>query len=488
MRKVGIIGAGIAGIGAAIRLAKAGFECHVFENNSFPGGKLSSFHLGDYRFDRGPSLFTMPQYVDELFSLYPEYPCKFSYLKMDKSALYFWDDHTHFHFFADKPLLANETETKLKTSPEEILDQLKYAQKLYDRVGKIFLENALNKTSTWLNKDVAKALLSLPSYKLGKTMNQVNSKRLSSPKLLQLFNRYATYNGSNPYRAPALLNMIPHFDQNVGTFLPLKGMGQISEDLYELALFAGVQFHFNEQVDQILWDKNQIKGLVSKTKKWNFDLVVSNMDVHYTYIKLLKGKWVNTKVLKQPRSMSTVLFYWGVNRSFSELDLHNVFFSKNYPLEFEQIYSKGWADDPTIYLNISAKKVSTDAPNGAENWFVMTNVGPNKGQNWKEVIAKTRRQIIYKLNTHLGVNLNEYIVEESIMDPLFLDKKFNSYQGSIYGYSSDNKMAAFKRQANSMKGIKGMYFCGTSAHPGGGVPVCLLSAKICSNEIISQWS
>ncbi len=487
MKKVGIIGAGVAGLAVASRLAREGFECHVFDNNTGPGGKLSQFKLADYRFDRGPSLFTMPQYVDELFNLYPEFEGNFSYEKIESSAQYFWEDGTNFRFYSNHEKLGAEINNNLSTDPNEVFYHLKYAEKLYNQVGKIFLENSLNKSSTWLSKDVGKALLRLPSYKLSKTMNQVNQKHFSSEKLVQLFDRYATYNGSNPYLAPALLNMIPHFDQNVGTFLPNKGMYQISETIYKLALHAGVKFHFNSQVDKILIEKNKVVGIKTKNKKVNFDLVISNSDVHYTFTKLLGGKWTKSKKLSQPRSMSTVLFYWGINRSFSELDLHNVFFSKNYKKEFDQIYSKGFADDPTIYLNISAKKVKSDAPENCENWFVMTNVGPNNGQNWEQIIETTRQTILKKLSAQLGTDIQPLIVEESIMDPLFLDDKLNSYKGSIYGYSSDTKMAAFRRQANSLKKLKGMYFCGTSAHPGGGVPVCLLSAKICSEEIVSAW-
>jgi phytoene desaturase len=487
MKKVGIIGAGVAGLAAAIRLTKAGFECHVFDNNSEPGGKLSQFTLGDYRFDRGPSLFTMPHYVDELLDLYPEYQTGFSYEKIAVSAQYRWDDQTKFSFYSNPEKLGAEINNALDASPKEVFDHLKYAEKLYNQVGKIFLENSLNKSSTWLSKDVGKALLKLPSYKLGKTMDEVNRKRFSSEKLVQLFNRYATYNGSNPYQAPALLNMIPHFDQNVGTFLPKKGMFQISDSIYKLAMYAGVNFHFNSQVDKILLEENIVKGIQTNEKKVAFDLVISNSDVHYTYTKLLAGKWSNSKKLSQPRSMSTVLFYWGINRAFPELDLHNVFFSLDYRKEFDQIYAKGFADDPTIYLNISAKKVMSDAPENCENWFVMTNVGPNNGQNWEQIIKTTRQAVLKKLSAQLGTEIKPLIVEEAIMDPIFLDEKLNSYKGSIYGYSSDTRMAAFKRQANAMKKLKGMYFCGTSAHPGGGVPVCLLSAKICSEEIISVW-
>lgn len=487
MKKVGIIGAGVAGLAVAVRLAKAGFECHVFDNNAEPGGKLSQFKLGDYRFDRGPSLFTMPHYVDELMALYPEFNSNFSYEKIAVSAQYRWEDDTKFRFYSNHEKLGAELSNKLNTDPNEVFSHLKYAEKLYRQVGKIFLENSLNKSSTWLSKDVGKALLKLPSYNLSKTMDQVNRKRLSSEKLVQLFNRYATYNGSNPYKAPALLNMIPHFDQNVGTFLPKKGMFQISESIYELAKYAGVKFHFNSQVDKILIDKNVVNGIQTGEKNLSFDIIISNSDVHYTYTKLLGGKWTNSKKLSQPRSMSTVLFYWGISRSFPELDLHNVFFSKDYKKEFDQIYSKGFADDPTIYLNISAKKVKSDAPKNCENWFVMTNVGPNNGQNWKQIIETTRQTIVKKLSSQLGTEIETLIVEEAVMDPLFLDEKLNSYKGSIYGYSSDTRMAAFKRQPNAMRKLKGMYFCGTSAHPGGGVPVCLLSAKICSEEIISVW-
>ena len=142
--------------------------------------------------------------------------------------------------------------------------------------------------------------------------------------------------------------------------------------------------------------------------------------------------------------------------------------------------------DPTIYINISSKEQKNDAPSGCENWFTMVNVPANEGQNWDDIIAKTRSKVIQKLNTILNIDLESNIVFEEFLEPRIIEQRTSSYKGSIYGASSNSKFSAFLRQSNHSKSIKGLYFCGGSVHPGGGTPLCLLSAKITAEKIIED--
>ena len=135
-------------------------------------------------------------------------------------------------------------------------------------------------------------------------------------------------------------------------------------------------------------------------------------------------------------------------------------------------------DDPTIYINISSKKQKNDAPKNCENWFVMVNTPPNKSQDWEKVISRTKKNIIKKLNRMLGVSIEHYIVCEHVLDPRTIETITGSYQGSLYGTASNNRKSAFFRHPNFSNRIKGLYFCGGSVHPGGGIPLALSSAKI----------
>lgn len=477
-----IIGSGIAGLASAIRMAVKGYAVQVFEANSYPGGKLTQFHQGGYRFDAGPSLFTMPQYVDDLFELAGKIPANyFKYKRKDESCRYFWDDGTKLIAYADQKRFAEEVEETLGVSATTILKKLNNSRRMYELAGRTFLEKPLNRWSTWLTKSNIKSLLNLHRLGLFSTMHQENAAVLGNTKLVQLFDRYATYNGSDPYRAPGVLNIIPHFEHGIGTFHPQNGMHDITESLVRLATELGVRFSFNERVNEILVENGNATGVRTSKGKYSAEIVVSNMDVKPTYRKLMPAEKAPERILRQERSSSALIFFWGIKKSFPELGLHNIFFSNDYQLEFKDIFNgKVPATDPTVYVNNTSKDVPDDAPPGAENWFVMVNVPEHTGQNWDELIPQYRLEIIRKLNPILNVELPDFIENESTLTPLDIEIKTSSLGGSLYGTSSNNRFAAFLRHANASSRIKGLYFCGGSVHPGGGIPLCLLSAKIVS--------
>lgn len=477
--KVGIIGAGVAGLASAIRMAKHGYEVEVFEQNSYPGGKLSMFELNGYRFDAGPSLFTMPQYVEELFELCGEDIIDhFEYIKLPVVCHYFWEDETFVQAHANLDQFAEEVKEKLDVPKEQLTSILANGEQKYKLTGKIFLEKSLHKRDTWLHKDVFKAILKLGHLDLFKSMNKVHEKYFKQPKIVQLFNRFATYNGSNPYKAPGLLSMIPYFEHKVGAFYPSKGMYTITESLYQLAKRQGVQFHFNSTVEEILVDKKRAIGLSVGGEALHFDRIISNMDVFFTYKKLLSKQAQPKRILKQQKSTSALIFYWGIEQTFPQLNLHNILFSENYKAEFEYLESGKIYHDPTVYINITKKYSSEDAPEDCENWFTMINVPFDAGQNWDDIIIEARAHIITKINKILKIDIAPLIACEAILDPRGIQRKTASHLGALYGTSSNNRMAAFLRHANFSKKIKDLYFCGGSVHPGGGIPLCLLSAKI----------
>jgi diapolycopene oxygenase len=477
-----IIGSGIAGLAASVRLAVKGYAVEVFEANAYPGGKLTQFQQGNYRFDAGPSLFTMPQYMDDLFELAGKNPKQyFNYKRKDESCRYFWDDGTKFTAHADQEKFAKTVEESLGVNAGIILRKLNKSRQMYELAGRTFLEKPLNRWSTWFARDNIKSMLSLHKLGLFSTMHQDNAAVLGDPKLVQLFDRYATYNGSDPYRAPGVLNIIPHFEHGIGTFHPENGMHDITESLMKLASDLGVKFRFNERVEEILVENGKAHGVRTTKATYNSELVVSNMDVTPTYRKLLPGEKAPERILRQERSSSALIFFWGIRKSIPQLGLHNIFFSNDYRKEFRDIFNGIVpASDPTVYVNITSKDVPADAPPGCENWFVMVNVPEHTGQNWQDLIPQYRREITRKLNPILNLELQDLIENESTLTPLDIEVKTSSMGGSLYGTSSNNRFAAFLRHANESRRIKGLYFCGGSVHPGGGIPLCLLSAKIVS--------
>lgn len=482
-KKIGIIGSGIAGLASAVRLASKGHIVTVFEKEAVLGGKMGFINEKGYRFDTGPSLFTQPYLIDDILK-YSNSNEEFSYEQLQISCKYFWEDGTVFSAFENKKQLSDELKKVFPEDKNSFLKRLNKAEEMYNLIGDIFIEKPLNKLSTWFNKDVFKAIPQMPKFKLNKTMSEANKHEFRSEKVNQIFNRFATYNGSSPYKAPAILNMIPHLELNQGTFYPKGGLRSIPETLIKEGERLGVSYKTQEGVDQILTTSKKVTGIKTAEGIYKFDIVISNADVHSTYKKLLKEVPAPKKVLNQERSSSGIIFYWGVKKEFPELELHNIFFSETYKEEFKALFETGSIiEDPTVYLNISSKVDQNDSPKGAENWFILINAPANKGQDWDVLIKQVRKNVIKKLERILNQEIEKHIDFEAVLDPRIIERKTSSYQGSLYGSSSNNKYAAFLRHTNNHKNIDGLYFCGGSVHPGGGIPLCLNSAKIVSNLI-----
>jgi diapolycopene oxygenase len=483
--KVAVIGSGIGGLASAIRLKVKGFDVDVFETNSFPGGKLSEFNIGGYRFDAGPSLFTMPENVLELFILAGKTPDDyFQYQGVDIACRYFFADGLKLIAWADKQRFAAECEQVLGVPQKVVLDFLAHSHKIYNITAHLFMEQSLHKLKTYLNPSTLVSFLQIFELELHKTMNQANEDRLKHPKLVQLFNRYATYNGSNPYSAPGVLNIIPNLEYNIGTFFPRGGMISITNSLFRLAKELGVNFYFNTRVDRIITEKSKVSGIEISGEIQIYDKVVSNMDIVPTYQKLLAHLPAPKKTIQQERSSSAIIFYWGIKKEFNNLGLHNIFFSDDYREEFKKMFDEGTMyEDPTVYVHISSVMEPADAPEGGMNWFVLVNAPHDRGQNWDELISLTRKRIIKKLNTLLGEDIEPLIEVEDLLEPRTIESRTASYKGSLYGASSNGMMASFIRHPNFSQKIKGLYFCGGSVHPGGGIPLCLLSGKIVADLI-----
>ncbi|WP_046245903.1 1-hydroxycarotenoid 3,4-desaturase CrtD [Hymenobacter terrenus] len=484
---VAIIGAGIAGLAAAVRLAVAGNAVTVFEASGTFGGKMHQFSLpGGYRFDAGPSLFTLPQLVDDIFRLAHREPAEyFRYERLDPITNYFFADGTLLTAWADAQKFAAEVETKLGAPAAAVTQFLARSGKAYDATAGTFLHKSLHKAGTYLSPETLKAVAALPQLGLLGTMHQRHAKAFGNdPRLVQLFDRYATYNGSDPYQAPATLSMIPHLEHGIGAFYPEGGIYAIAESLARLAEEFGVKFRYNEPVEEIIVADSRVTGLRTALDVYDFGRVVSNMDVMPTYRRLLPGQPAPERTLAQPRSSSALIFYWGIAREFPELDLHNIFFSADYEREFQAIFQeKTVGDDMTVYVNVTSKKTPTDAPPGHENWFVMVNVPHDQGQDWDALTAKTRRVVLRKLSQALGTAIEPMIAAEKAWTPPGIAADTSSFGGALYGSSSNNALAAFLRHPNFSGRLEGLYFCGGSVHPGGGIPLCLLSAKIVSSLI-----
>lgn len=489
-KSITIIGSGLGGLSAAIRLAHAGCDVTVYEKNSTPGGKARSMERNGFRFDTGPSLITMPFVINELFESAGENPDQWLTLnKLANLCRYFYPDGTILNAYSDKEKFAAEIEKNTTEKKETLYRYLEYCKTIYELTADIFLFKDLYSPKTYSNLKALRTLFKLPKIDSFRTMNDANRSFFKDEKIIQLFNRYATYNGSDPYKCPATLNIISHVEYSIGGYYATGGMFSLTDALYQLALKKGVKFNFNSPVEKIITDGKNVKGIFTCGKEVLSDTVISNADVYSTYGKLLSDTKSSAakKYNKLEPSSSALVFYWGVNVTSQKLDTHNILFSADYKKEFEELFDKKtYPADPTIYIYISSKFSPADAPAGKENWFVMINAPNSTSSNAKAQISneKIKDIILAKIKALTGYGIKDKIETESVMTPQDIEEQTGSYKGSIYGISSNSRNAAFLRQPNMSKLYKGLYFTGGSAHPGGGIPLVLLSGKLAAEKII----
>lgn len=478
--RAAVIGSGVGGLAVAYRLNSLGLHVDVFESAEIYGGKIREFRKEGFRFDMGPSLFTLPQLLGEIYNLYGlDFDHEFKYKSLDTVCKYFYEDELRLNVSANPEKFAADAEKLTLESGQNILKFLKKSRFLYDITAEPFLFNKLFGLRNIFSRPFLRALLN--AYRLSSftSMHDYNKNFFQDKHIIQLFDRYATYNGSNPYRAPATLNLIAHLENNIGAFFPEKGMFQIADSLYRLAVEHGVNFYFRKKVEQILVQNSIANGIIVDGEKHDYDIIVSDVDVKTLYASMLPGIRLSRRIDKQELSTSALIFYWGISNSYPELEVHNILFSRAYKEEFINLSDlKNIYCDPTVYIFISSKIIKSDAPDGYENWYVMVNAPENTGQDWNNIIKETRKNIIDKINRMLKTNIEKYILFEEMLDPVLIEKRTGSWHGSLYGMSSNSISSAFLRHPNYFSKIKNLYFTGGSVHPGGGIPLCLSSATI----------
>ena len=484
-KKVIIIGSGIAGLAVSIRLKSKGYSVEVYEKNKNVGGKLSDFYIDKFRHDFGPKLFTMPNLIEDIFENAGVNTDKyFKYDKLDIACKYFWDDGHIFNAYSDSQKFINEVHKKFNKHDNKIEEYIYNSKKKFNLVKKIFLEKSLHKISTYLSLDSLKAILSFLQLNIFISLNSLNRKYFKDEKLIQLFNRFATYNGSSPYLTSGIMSIIQHLEHDLGVFMPRKGISDISYSLYNLAIDLGVKFHFNSEIDSIIIKNKSAVGVSINKINHKADIIISNMDINLTYDRLLIGYKKPFFIKNYQPSSSAVVFYWNMNKSFPNINVHNIIFSRDQKEEFDYIFNrKSIYDDPTVYICSTSKIVKEDAPTGCENWFILINSPFNSGQDWNKIKKTLRKNIIRKIGTTLKVDIESNIVGEKILTPIEIEAETLSKFGSLYGSSSNSLQSAFIRHPNFSKKINNLYFCGGSVHPGGGIPLCLNSAKIVSDLI-----
>jgi phytoene desaturase len=485
-KRVLVIGAGLGALAGALRLAKLGFDVTLFEKNETVGGKLNERKLGGYRFDAGPSLLTMPFVIDELFAF-----CGFQrqdfleFVALEPICRYFFSDGARLDASADVGRMKGEMAKFSVPDARNYENFLAYAERIYRLTANIFLFSPIHELAQILQPHNLHTLFRLHQIDPFRTVHRGVERFFKDARLVQLFDRYATYNGSDPYRAPATLNVIPYVEYVLGSYYIRGGMYRLAGALQQIAEKLGVKIHTAAPVAKILHDGKRVTGLLVQGKKLAADYVLCGQDVIVAHNQLIDGfDKSRARLNRLEPSCSGLVFLWGVAKKHPELAHHNILFSNDYKKEFEQIFDeKRPPDDPTIYVAITGKSDSSHTPEYGENWFVLLNMPYlTHALNWKNETARMREIVLTKLR-QMGFDLANQIEAEFVLSPESFEQNYLSNRGSIYGISSNNRSTAFKRPANRSRELKGLYFAGGSTHPGGGIPLVLLSGKIAAELI-----
>jgi phytoene desaturase len=484
-RDVVIVGAGIGGLAAAGLLARAGRRVTVVEQAAAAGGKAASLELGGYRFDTGPSLFTLPEVFRAYFArLGLEMDGVLQPVPLAPLCAYEFADGTRLRSHSDRARFVAELETAGVATAVELNAYLERSARLWNLAGELFLTRSLHEPATYGSRKGLKALLNAARLSPFTSLHEANVRAFADPRAVQLFDRYATYNGSSPFRTPATMRIIPHVEYAYGGYALQGGIVSLPRTLECAARRMGAEFRFGARVERIVVEDGRCRGIEAGGEFFPAGIVVSNADVLSTYRNLLREPQAREarRYERLEPSSSGLVFLWGVARSFPQMQVHNIFFSGDYRDEFDALFGRlDLPADPTIYVNITSKVAPGDAPPGCENWFVMLNAPRNAGQDWPALAVRVRAAVIRRLSRALGTDMTPLIREEKIITPPDIERDTGSTHGSLYGIASHSPLAAFLRHPNRSRRIRGLYFAGGSAHPGGGMPLALLSGILAAD-------
>jgi phytoene desaturase len=477
-----VIGAGIGGMATAAAMAHDGWDVTLLEKEETPGGKMGRVEFDGCVFDTGPSLITMPFVFKNFFaSCGRNFDDYVSLRPLEPTCRYFWRDGTQFDAFKNGENLLKELHRVFPEDRSAVQDYLRDAEKAYDGTKDVFLFNRFEGFKEFLKPENLRLLPILPLLRPHKTLHSLHKSFFKSPKLIQIFDRFATYNGSSPYKAPATLSIIAHVELGLGAWYPDGGIYSIAQAFEKLCRELGVEMRFKSEVDEIITERNVAKGVKLRSGEvLKADAVVSNIDVDWTRRNLLKEK----SVPEREYSCSGFVILAAVKKKERGLSHHNILFTGNYEREFDDIFKRKIpADDMTVYISNSSHSDPSMAQPDRENWFILINAPSNDSTEfWKNSAEDYREKVLKKMG-EFGLDIRDDILSYKIITPDDFKNRFSATNGSLYGAASNNPLSAFLRPGNISKDVKNLFYVGGSTHPGGGVPLVVLSGGIVANII-----
>ena len=485
-----VIGAGIGGITTAARLAKNGYEVTVLEKEATPGGRANQIVRDGHRFDIGPTLFLMPEVWEETFaSLGEKMSDHLDLRRIDPTYKVHFDDGLQLELTSDIGRMQEQLEAVEKTAFTGFLDYIAEGSKHY----KISLEKFVGRN--FYNIFEYLSLKNLPLIVQLKALKKhfTNTGRFfKDERLKAAFTFQNMYLGLSPYDAPATYSLLQYTELAEGVWYPMGGMYAGIQALVNVAEKLGVKFIYNAPVKRIETNGTKILGVILEDgKPMTADIFVGNADLPYIYKDLLHDKKEAKKLDEKLYTCSTIMFYWGVDKEYPQIAHHNVFLGGDYKASFDQIFEDHTLPEvPSFYVHAPARTDSAAAPEGQDTLYVLMPVGhldARSEQDWDALVNRARETVFERLEKEMGVDdLKEHIKFEIVYQPKTWKDRFNLVNGSAFGLSHNFWQVGYLRPQNRHKKYKNMYFAGASTHPGTGLPIVLLSAKLTTERILKE--
>lgn len=483
MAEVIVVGGGVGGLAAAMRLGSAGHQVTVLERNDEMGGKLASRERDGFSFETGPSLLTLPAVFDELFALAgSSLADAVEVVRLDPLCRYRFADGSTF----DTRACRVDTEAAVDAfSPGSGSAWTTFHERglaSWEVADRTFFAGPMGSPLAMVRR--MRSLSDLVRIDGTRTLHR-NARRAfgGDPRLVQYVDRYATYSGSSPYRAPATLACIPAIEQEYGGWYVRGGLARLAEALVHAAEGLGVSMRTHADVVAIAQRDGRVTGVrLADGQSMQADIVVADVDAQHLYRDLVPNRWRLRRLSRAGRSSSGFVLLAGVSGRTEGLAHHNVSFPESYRSEFDALFTtRQPVADPAVYVCCSAVTDPGQAPDGCENWFVLVNAPAGGATNWEREAPRYRDHLL-DVMAERGWDLSGRLQFVETITPSDIADRYRTHQGAIYGTSSNGRAAAFLRPGNRGP-LRGLFLVGGSSHPGGGLPLVAISARIVAKLI-----